>query len=83
MLRDASLGVHPSKIFEEENNPLSLSPFNGGKELEEPLSKDELTTREHIILLKGSKMHGFVFPPWSSAPDGSEFVLHDRKTRFV
>jgi hypothetical protein len=33
-----------------------------------------LTTREQIILLQGSKLHGCVFPPWKAAPDSSEFV---------
>lgn len=33
------------------------------------------TTREKIILLEGSKLHGFVFPPWTAPPISSEFEL--------
>lgn len=42
-------------------------------ELEEPLSKRELTTKEKIILLEASKLHGSRFPPWMSSPISSEF----------
>ncbi|CAD6590588.1 MAG: Calpain-like cysteine peptidase [Alectoria sarmentosa] len=41
--------------------------------LKEPLSKRELTTREKIILLEASKLHGSRFPPWTSPPTSSEF----------
>lgn len=40
-----------------------------------PLPSRQLTTREHIILLKGSKLHGSVFPPWKSDPEPCEFDL--------
>ena len=41
--------------------------------LKEPISHRTLSTREQIILLESSKVHGFVFPPWKSAPTSSEF----------
>lgn len=40
-----------------------------------PRSRRALTTREKIILLEGSRLHGFVFPPWISSPSPSEFEL--------
>ncbi|KAL4898202.1 hypothetical protein BDV59DRAFT_166393 [Aspergillus ambiguus] len=42
-----------------------------------PVSTRKLTTREEIILLEGAKLHGFIFPPWNSAPDPSEFTPGD------
>lgn len=45
--------------------------------LTEPAPSRRLSTREQIILLKGSKLHGGVFPPWNSAPSAKEFELLD------
>lgn len=45
------------------------------RKLTEPTSKRDLTTREKIILLEGSKLHDLVFPPWKAAPEPSEFDL--------
>lgn len=42
-------------------------------ELKEPISERELTTREKIILLEASKLHGSRFPPWTSSPMLSDF----------
>lgn len=42
-------------------------------ELKEPMSERELTTREKIILLAVSKLHGSRFPPWTSPPLSSDF----------
>lgn len=42
-------------------------------ELKEPMSERELTTREKIILLEVSKLHGSLFPPWTSPPLSSDF----------
>lgn len=42
-------------------------------ELKEPLSQRELTTREKIVLLEASKLHGSRFPPWTSPPNPSHF----------
>ena len=48
---------------------------SGTKKLQEPLSERELSTREKIILLESSKLHGEIFPPWKAAPDQAEFDL--------
>lgn len=43
--------------------------------LTEPSPSRHLSTREQIILLKGSKLYGGIFPPWKSAPSAKEFEL--------
>ena len=55
-------GVRPISEFVKKAN-----------ELKEPMSERELTTREKIILLEASKLHGARFPPWTSPPLPSEF----------
>lgn len=54
-----------------------------GAKLTEPLSSRQLSTREQIILLEGSKLNGFVFPPWKTRPDPGEFELRDGDHRFL
>lgn len=46
-----------------------------GSRSKKPEARRALTTREKIILLEGSRLHGFTFPPWSSPPRRSEFDL--------
>lgn len=50
-----------------------------------PVSQRVITRAEEIILLEGSKLHGFIFPRWTSDPqdatfddpiDGSRFYTH-------
>ncbi|TAQ84382.1 hypothetical protein B7494_g7289 [Chlorociboria aeruginascens] len=41
--------------------------------LKAPSSERILTRREEVILLEGSKLHGFIFPPWKSDPEDSTF----------
>ncbi|KAH8658750.1 PALB protein [Tricladium varicosporioides] len=41
--------------------------------LKAPASSREITKREEIILLEGSKLYGFIFPPWTTEPDDSIF----------
>jgi len=43
------------------------------KALKIPVSERTPTTREEIILLEGSKLHGFVFPPWKAEPGPEVF----------
>jgi calpain-7 len=38
-------------------------------DLNAPLSNRTLSTREQVILLESSKLHGFVFTPWTSEPE--------------
>ena len=42
-------------------------------ELKEPISERGLTTREKIILLQASMLHGSRFPPWTSPPLSLDF----------
>ncbi len=42
--------------------------------LKAPVSQRALSKREEIILLEGSKLHGFIFPQWTSDPDNSVFA---------
>ena len=41
--------------------------------LKAPSSERAVTKAEQIILLEGSKLHGFIFPPWEDDPDESNF----------
>lgn len=41
--------------------------------LKAPVSERLLTRSEQVILLEGSKLHGFIFPPWTSDPEPSVF----------
>lgn len=54
-----------------------------GSRLKKPKVRRALTTREKIILLEGSKLHGFVFPPWTSPPGWSEFELGIGETLYL
>lgn len=54
---------------------LTSSQAGLGSKSKNPEVRRALTTREKIILLEGSKLHGFVFPPWTSPPSRSEFEL--------
>lgn len=38
-----------------------------------PKSERAISKREEIILLEGSRLHGFLFPPWTTDPDDSVF----------
>lgn len=51
--------------------------------LKEPLSSRQLSTREQIIILEGSKLNGFIFPPWKCPPDPDEFELKDGGSPFL
>lgn len=45
---------------------------------DEPVSKRDLTTREKIIILRGSKLNGLLFPPWSCEPEATDFATNAR-----
>lgn len=51
--------------------------------LKEPKSNRALTTREQIILLEASRLHGCRFPPWKNTPDDIEFELDASKVMFM
>ena len=51
--------------------------------LKKPISTRPLSTREQIILLEGSKLHGFTFWPWQSNPLATEFELKPGENLFL
>ena len=74
----ASSSTVDSKAREQENDVTPVTVLK----LQEPRSTRTLSTREQIILLEGSKVHGSVFPPWRESPDDSEFELTSGEPRF-
>lgn len=38
-----------------------------------PVSERPLSKHEELLLLEGSRLHGFIFPRWTSEPDDSIF----------
>ena len=57
------------------NQSLPVTAPKAIVKLQQPRSNRDLSTREQIILLEGSKLHGSVFPPWREEPSDSEFDL--------
>lgn len=45
----------------------------GITQLKEPSCTRVLSTREQIILLEASRLHGYRFPPWKTSPDPRDF----------
>lgn len=43
------------------------------KILKAPVSTRKLSAREQIILIEGSRLHGFIFPQWTADPENSSF----------
>ncbi len=41
--------------------------------LKAPVSQRAISKREEIILLEGAKLHGSIFPQWTSDPDEASF----------
>ena len=62
-----------------------LPKFNVGKVavLVEPRSDRKLPTSEQILLLKASQLNGFKFPPWTNAPQDSDFQLLNGEERYT
>ena len=54
-------------------------PAHELRKLEEPHSIRTLSKREEIILLESAKLNGFIFPPWTSPPEASDFELRGVK----
>lgn len=46
-------------------------------------SKRAISKREEIILLEGSRLHGFIFPPWRADPDDSVFVEKTKDGKYT
>ena len=72
-----------SSKCETESPTASLSFHQNSHILKTPMSNRSLPTSEKIILLRGSKLHGCVFPEWTSPPKSEEFVLNEDKGKFV
>jgi calpain-7 len=41
--------------------------------LRPPVSERSITRSEEIVLLESSKLHGFIFPPWTTDPEDLVF----------
>jgi len=50
--------------------------------LKAPVSARQISKQEEIILLEGSRLHGFIFPPWANEPAESLFVERPDETSF-
>jgi calpain-7 len=74
------MGERRPQDLDEDVTSSSLPSRNA---LKQPTSKRKLTTREEIILLEGSKLNGFLFPPWKGDPVYDEFMLKDGENLFV
>ncbi|EKD13048.1 calpain-like protease PalBory [Drepanopeziza brunnea f. sp. 'multigermtubi' MB_m1] len=48
-------------------------PVDKDLTLKAPVSRRAITRKEELILLEGSKLHGFIFPPWTGDPEDSIF----------
>ncbi|KAH0369205.1 cysteine proteinase, partial [Aureobasidium melanogenum] len=53
------------------------------RKLVEPKSDRKLPTSEQILLLKASHLNGFKFPPWTGAPQDSDFELSGGQEHFT
>lgn len=60
-------------------NDKKINPVSRGR-AEHPASTRNLTTRENIILLEGSKLNGAIFKPWQAAPSDADFETVDGET---
>lgn len=63
-----------SRAEEIKNSKEWPPPKNPGIALKVPSSERSISRTEEIILLEGSKLHGFIFPPWTADPDDSLFA---------
>lgn len=69
-LLERAEGIKQSKQWSPANS-------NDAFLLKVPSSQRAITKREQVILLEGSKLHGFIFPPWTSDPPDSLFESPD------
>lgn len=51
--------------------------------VDHPSSTRNLTTRENIILLEGSKLNGAVFKPWATTPKDEEFECQNGQEQWL
>ena len=69
--------------WDKESVRQGVSPPDLGRKLPEPISSRQLSTREQIIILEGSRLNGFVYPPWNGPPEPSEFEIKGGKDCFL
>ncbi|KAM3070820.1 cysteine protease [Clarireedia jacksonii] len=58
---------------EEIKKSSTWPPQNSDAFSRVPVSERRLSKHEELIILEGSRLHGFIFPPWTSEPDDSVF----------
>lgn len=58
---------------EEIKKSSTWPPANSDTFSRVPVSERRLSKHEELIILEGSRLHGFTFPPWTSEPDDSVF----------
>lgn len=63
--------------------PISRVSGSSTMRLREPSPSRSLSTREQIILLESSRLHGSRFPPWQNPPGMAEFELGVDQTMFT
>ena len=68
---------------ESHSMTTDIKKSDRGKTMHEPISKRPFSNREQIILLEGSKLNGFKFPPWKSPPDPLGFELQHGHPSFL
>jgi phage FluMu gp28-like protein len=62
-----------SRAEEIKQSPSWIPKTSKGIYLKAPISERAISRQEEIILLEGSKLHGFIFPRWTSDPEDSVF----------
>jgi hypothetical protein len=62
-----------SRAEEIKQSPSWIPKISKEIYLKAPVSEREISRQEEIILLEGSKLHGFIFPRWTSEPQDSVF----------
>ena len=79
----ANDATQPSESASSRTDSSAPAPSGKASRLQEPKSKRQLTTRESIILLKGSRLNGSIFPPWKSPLEDSEFELLPGQVQYL
>lgn len=82
-IKTSTLSGRQGRDWAQDTSNQGLTPLGAPRKPTEPLSSRELSTREQIILLEGSRLNGFVFPPWKGPPEPCEFELKDGQDRFM
>ena len=65
------------------HNGVNVNTSQKQRLLKEPQSTREPSKGEQILLLKASFLHGFKFPPWTKAPEASEFEAKEGEELFL